>query len=303
MPFHLPPISRRRFLLGSAAAGVGMLLPAAWAAEKGTDPDRWALLSDPHIAADPGQMGRGINMADHLRRVAAEITALDRRPGGLLVNGDCAITAGTPGDYETFAALLKPLSAAGIPLHLTLGNHDHRENLRLGVQAGVGGKGLVEGKHVSLAESPKANWFFLDTLDVTNMTPGVLGDQQRQWLTAALDARKDRPAIVVCHHNPQFDVTGKGSGLVDTAELFAVLAPRKQVKAVVFGHTHHWDLQQRDGIHLINLPPVGYIFRAGDPAGWVDVRLAEQGATLELRSLDPAHPAHGKRTQLNWRAG
>jgi 3',5'-cyclic AMP phosphodiesterase CpdA len=135
------------------------------------------------------------------------------------------------------------------------------------------------------------------------MTPGVLGEKQRQWLIEALDARKDRPAIVVCHHNPQFEVVGKASGLVDTAELFAALVPRKQVKAVVFGHTHHWDVQQRDGIHLINLPPVGYIFRAGDPAGWVDVRLAEKGATLELRSLDPAHPAHAKRTELQWRAG
>jgi len=301
MPFHVPPVSRRRFLIGSAAAGAGLLLPASWAAAKDADPDRWALLSDPHIAADPAQMGRGINMAEHLRKVAAEIVALDRLPGGLLVNGDCAVTAGTPGDYATFSSLIKPFSGAGIPVHLTLGNHDHRENLRSGVKADA--RNLVEAKYVSLVEGPKANWLFLDTLDVTNMTPGVLGDAQRKWLTDALDARKDRPAIVVCHHNPQFDVVGKASGLVDTAELFAVLAPRKQVKAVVFGHTHHWDVQQREGIHLINLPPVGYIFRAGDPAGWVDVRLADKGATLELRSLDAAHPAHGKRTELEWRAG
>jgi len=75
---------------------------------------------------------------------------------------------------------------------------------------------------------------------------------------------------------------------------FDLLAPRKQVKALIFGHTHHWDLQQKEGLHLINLPAVSYPFKAGDPAGWVDLHLAEQGATLELRSLDPAHPAHGK---------
>lgn len=297
MPFHVAPINRRRFLVGSLSTGVGLLLRPSWSADR--DPHRWALLSDPHIAADPALEARGVNMATHLRRVAAEVAALDRLPAGLLVNGDCAFGVGTPGDYTTFSGLLKPVSEAGIPMHYTLGNHDERDNFRKSLMSDT--KNMVEGKVVSVIEAPRANWFILDSLDKTNSTPGIVGEAQRRWLAQMLDARRDRPALVMVHHNPQFEQPAKT--LVDTQELYEVLAPRKQVKALIFGHTHHWELQQKDGLHLINLPAVGYAFRTGDPSGWVDLELAEQGAILELRSLDPAHPAHRKRTELQWRQG
>src|SRR4051812_16651365 len=74
MPFHLPPISRRRFLAGALAAGAGLVFRrGGWAAEG--DPDRWALLSDPHVAADPAMVKSGVNMTEHLRRVTAEVLA------------------------------------------------------------------------------------------------------------------------------------------------------------------------------------------------------------------------------------
>jgi hypothetical protein len=54
-------------------------------------------------------------------------------------------------------------------------------------------------------------------------------------------------------------------------------------------------------IHLINLPPVAYVFRDGDPSGWVCARLEDRGMRLELRCLDPQHPAHGRVAELEWR--
>jgi 3',5'-cyclic AMP phosphodiesterase CpdA len=244
-------------------------------------------------------VARGVNMTENLRRVAAEITALDRLPAGLVVNGDCAYGMGLPGDYATFLAGVRPLADAGIPLHFSMGNHDHRENFRAGMLPGAG-KSLLEGKLVSVVEGKRANWFILDTLDRTNVTPGVLGEAQLKWVKQALDARADRPALVMIHHNPAFEA-GKTGGLVDTQELFDLLVPRKHVKALVFGHTHHWEIREREGIHLVNLPPVGYPFQQADPSGWVDVKLTGSGATLELRALVPAHPAHGKKTELRWR--
>ena len=53
-----------------------------------------------------------------------------------------------------------------------------------------------------LVEGPRANWFLLDSLDEPNKTPGVLGDKQVAWLGQALDARANKPAILVAHHNP-----------------------------------------------------------------------------------------------------
>ena len=72
MPFHVAPLNRRRFLLGSAGFAAGLLLSPPTGA-KDQDPDRWALLSDQHIPADAEQVSRGNKMAENLRRVAAEI--------------------------------------------------------------------------------------------------------------------------------------------------------------------------------------------------------------------------------------
>jgi hypothetical protein len=61
--------------------------------------------------------------------------------------------------------------------------------------------------------------------------------------------------------------------------------------------------QDTSGIHLINLPPVAYLFHEGDPAGWVEATLAEKGMRLELRCIETSHQAHGQRFDLKWREG
>jgi 3',5'-cyclic AMP phosphodiesterase CpdA len=293
-------MSRRRFLASSLAAGVGVLTwrPAA-ADEKQQDPDRWALLADSHIAADRDRVNRGVNMADHLTRVVAALAALEPRPAGALLDGDVAYQKGEAGDYQLVGELLKPLAAARVPVHLTLGNHDDRENFRAGLARGAG-KPPLASRHVAVVEAARANWFLLDSLDRVNATPGELGREQIDWLAGALDARPMKPALVVVHHDPQWD-RPKPTGLIDTEKLFAVLAPRKQVKALIFGHTHRWSRDRREGIHLVNLPPVAYVFTEGLPNGWVDVRLREGGAVLTLQALDPRHRQHGETAELAWR--
>jgi len=151
--------------------------------------------------------------------------------------------------------------------------------------------------------TPVANWFILDSLIKTRTTPGLLGEEQRVWLAAALDANSDKPALIMIHHQPGSVVNGKpGNGLEDAAELFAVLRPRRQVKAYFFGHTHRWEVRQDEsGIHLINLPTTAYLFDAGQPNGWVHATVRAESARLELRCLDRAHKDHGQVVNLSWR--
>src|SRR4051794_39304306 len=133
MPVYLPPISRRRFLAGSAAVASGLLWGEtlrAVAAEGSADPHRFALLSDVHIATDRAAVLRGVNMGDHLAKVVAEVAALSPRPAASVINGDLALGTGESGDYGTLLNLLKPMREAGVPVHLGLGNHDHRDRFR-----------------------------------------------------------------------------------------------------------------------------------------------------------------------------
>src|SRR6266487_843135 len=107
MPIHLPPISRRKFLLRSIAAGAGLSLsPSLHAASKRTDPNSWALISDIHLAADRAKLGRGINMADHFTAISRELLSLQKKPAGVFINGDCAFNSGEAGDYAVVAEML-----------------------------------------------------------------------------------------------------------------------------------------------------------------------------------------------------
>ena len=302
MPLHLTPLSRREFLRRSLAASAGALaLPAFRAAAANADPDRWALFSDTHIAADQAAISREVNMAAHLRAAVAEVRALAVPPGGLIVNGDCSLDHGPAEDYATFTELLGPLRAAGLPLHFTLGNHDDREIFWSALKDTKAATPPVASKHVSVLETARVNWFLLDSLDVTKATPGRLGDEQRAWLAQALDARPGKPALLMVHHNP-IAPAGKKAGLVDTEELLALALPRRHVKAIFYGHTHTWRFAEQDGLHLVNLPAVAYPFAPSEVTGWVDCKLREGGAALELRALDTKHAAHGKVTELKWRA-
>ena len=296
MPIH---ISRREFITSAVGAAGILAMPEAWADP--ADRDRIVLFSDTHIAASKPEMREDVNMAQHLQKAVAEVVGLKHRPAAAFVNGDCAYLTGQPGDYGTFLDLNRSIVDAGIPMHMSLGNHDDRSNFWQSMKT-TSTKAL-QSKHVSVVETHKANWFILDSLDKTNVTPGLLGAEQIEWLKKALDASPKKPTIILSHHQPQLVTSVPIGGLMDTQALLDVLIPRKQVKALIFGHTHHWEIREKDGIHLVNLPPVAYVFQKGDPSGWVDVHLKGDGATLELRSLDSSHAAHGKKHELTRRKG
>jgi Icc protein len=297
MPVTLP--SRRSFL--AASAGILVVRPAR---ATDTDPHRVALLSDTHVGEKPEEIARECNMADRLKQVAAEVAKLDPKPACAVIDGDLAYKTGTAAEYALFGKLVEPVRAANIPLHLGLGNHDHFDRFAAGLDSLRPKERPVEGKQVLVVELERANLVVLDSFDPKNTVGGKLGESQLKWLAAALDARKSKPAVVCVHHPLQFDPdkSGKYGGLADSTGLWPLLKERPWVKAFVFGHTHTWKLAEKDGIHLINLPAVGYPFAKTEVSGWVDAKFTLAGVRLEVRAIDPKHANHGKVAELKWRA-
>jgi len=302
MPIHVPPLSRRQFLGGSLAAGAAVLWPD-WlpAEEAAVDPNRFALLADTHVWQHRDREHNGVRPAENFALAQKEIVSLSPRPAAAIIAGDCAFNEGNDADYAVLMDVVRPIRQAGIPLHFVLGNHDNRENFYEACpEARPAGKPTVAEKHVAVLETPHANFFLLDSLQKSNYTPGRLGAAQLDWLSRALDARPDKPALVVAHHN--LDRNPKTSGLQDTTALLDVLAPRKQVKAYLFGHSHRWQQGAEGGIHLINIPTLVWIFDKTQPRGWVDARLRPDGVALTLNALDKSHSANGQTVDLKWRA-
>jgi 3',5'-cyclic AMP phosphodiesterase CpdA len=302
MPFTLPPLSRRRFLQGSLAAAAGLAFSPSLRAAEAANPDRLLLLSDVHIAANPALIARNANMFDHLKQAVEEVLASDLHPSAGFINGDLAYSTAEAGDYDTLIKLLKPLRESGLPLHLGLGNHDHFDRFRAAFPKASEETGdAVPAKQVLVVETKRANFFQLDSLEQTGGVPGILGTKQIAWLAKALDARKDKPAVVFVHHNP--DVPSTKNGLKDTDKLYEVILPRKQVKAVVFGHTHKRSATKVEDVHLVNLPAVAYPFDGKELIGWTDLLLTDKAGTFTFHCLDKASPKNGEKYELAWRAG
>ncbi len=311
MPIILPPITRRQFIKRSLAfGGTAIMAPHAMAAADrkgaGLDQNRVALLADTHISADPNRVYPGtkwpgtpvkedehesVNMAVCLAEAAKSVLALNPRPAQLIVNGDCALSNGKESEYKEFLRLVEPIRAAGITVHVTIGNHDNRENLwkllpflkeeQMGVQAGV-------------VELPHANLVLLDS-----GKRGVLGEEQLDWLAKELDQRADKPALIFGHFNPYPNLGVRPiKGMRDGPSLLKLLAERKHARGYFYGHTHEWQYDRREHLHLINQPAVSYYFGKGHAHGWVDMKLSETTAELELQCIDPKHKQHREQRQV-----
>lgn len=310
MPIHFLPgscegvvgglMSRRR-VLGTIAASVagGVVSEAASVGGSGGT-EAVALLSDTHIDGDVLATAMGTNMADNLTRVVAEL----RRSGGaisrVIVNGDCAYKVGLSSDYAAFTRLIQPLRDERIPLHVTLGNHDDREQFRKVVREGRETRTGGVDKECALIRGGAVDWIVMDSC-TKPVSEGRFGQRQLEWLRERLDSAPTRSVVIVGHHNPR-EPSSKYP-LEDTEEFFSIILPRKQVKAYVYGHTHRWQVSRHEsGLHLVNLPPTAYVFVQGRPNGWVKAVASQEGMELELRCVDDKHPQHGERVSLRWRS-
>jgi len=288
--------NRRSFLRNSTLAGAAIV---ASGCATGTRPGaagafHVALLSDTHIPADRANTYRGFKPWENLQTVVPHVIAA--KPAAALINGDAARLEGLPGDYVQLRDLLSPLAAQS-PIYIGLGNHDHRENFLKAFPEQPADRPQVTGKHVLVIEHPAVRIIQLDSLLYVDKVAGLLGRDQRQWLGGFLAAADRRPTVLVVHHT-----LSDGDGdLLDVGQLFAIIKPHRQVKAICYGHSHVWEIGERQGVKLISLPAVGYNFRDQDPVGWVEAKFTPDGVSLTLRAIAGNRADDGKTTNVQWR--
>ena len=309
MPITLKPIYRRNFIAGSLIlGGSAWMKPYALAKPVNLDPNRVALLADTHISDDPKRSYPGtkwpgspvkeeehewVNMADSLAQSAWEVIGLNPRPANLIINGDCALSRGTEAEYKEFLRLIEPIRKAGIKVHITIGNHDTREKLW---ELLPSLKKAQIGIHADVIELPNANIFLLDS-----GRKGVLGETQLDWLAQQLDKRDDKSALIFAHFNV---LPNRGvrpiRGMMDGEVLLKLLAQKKHAKGYIHGHTHEWQNSKYDEhLYIIGQPAVSYYFGKGHAHGWIDMKLSEKSADMELHCIDPKHKQNGARWQIS----
>lgn len=305
MPFTLPATtSRRDFLRNAGFGALSCAAPSAFSADDTAE--LWHILSDIHIAEDSTLTNKDNNMVQNLDATVAAIVKQQEseKSFGLIINGDLAFDIGLPGDYNNIVAHLKPLRDAGIDVHLTLGNHDDRENFLKGCEDLLSlRKSPLDHHHTGILTSAVVNWVLLDSLEVTDQTPGLLGEKQLGWLDRTLRDLPNKPTIVITHHDLQGPVEEgkKETGLKDTAALIKVLEAHSKVQAFIHGHTHRWEVKTRNsGLHVINVPAIGYAHNPVQPTGYLTARVTKKSLTVQLHAKDETHPAHNEKHELAW---
>lgn len=294
------PMNRRSFIqTGLAAFGTLITLNSGCSTgltKKDEKQTKFALLGDTHIPEDVENNYRGFYPYRNLQKVVPEVISVS--PDGVCIAGDLARLTGESGDYANLKKLLSPV-AEETPVFMTLGNHDNRENFLKAFDETPGEKPDVKDKHVTVIETAPVRIIMLDSLLYTNKVPGLLGKAQRQWLENYLKERDEMPTILCFHHTMS---DGDGD-LLDVPRLFSTILPIRKVKAVVYGHSHVYGYSEFEGIHLINLPAVGYNFNDSDPVGWVEARLTNRSGDFMLHAFAGNMDNDGNVTNLTWRKG
>lgn len=285
-------LGRREFLsasLGGMLAGATRSLRAQQGGRA-----RWALLSDTHIPTDAANEYRGFRPYENLMKLAPVVA--ESGVAGAVINGDLARLEGLPSDYVNFKRLLQPM-AKKMPIAMALGNHDHRENFAAAFAEHPGEEQSIRNKHILVTQAGPAKLILLDSLLYPNLTPGLLGKDQRVWLEQYLPGAGPGPVLVFVHHTPG----DRDSDLLDTDRLLSILSAAKNVKALIYGHSHQYAYDQVKGLHLINLPAVGYNFDNSQPVGWVQAEIGADGADFRLHAMAGNRSGDGGIRSLAWR--
>ena len=255
---------------------------------------RWAFLADTHIPEDVSDNYWGFYPYQNLQKVIPQIISV--LPDGVAIAGDLARLEGKLGDYANLKKLLGPV-AEKTPVFMALGNHDNRENFLRVFNKIEGERQPASGKHVVVVNKPPIRLIILDSLFYVNKAPGLLGRAQRRWLQDYLKKCDETPTILCFHHT-----LGDGDGdLLDVPRLFDIIKPIRKVKAILYGHSHEYGFSEFEGIHLVNLPAVGYNFSDTEPVGWVEARLTAKGGDFTLHVVAGNKEKDGSVKKLAWR--
>ncbi len=201
-------------------------------------------ITDTHVSDHADGMLHGVNTAQSLTAIVAQIRAREPRIDGILATGDLCHDGGIPA-YRRLVQLLAPLHA---PIYCLPGNHD-----ALGIFACA-----LKGPHVqSGGRLLTGDWqlMFLDSA-VPGAVHGHLRPAELARLDAALCEHPERHALICLHHQP----VPVGSAWLDNfmldnaTALFAITDRHPQVRGILWGHVHQAFDTLRNNVRLLASP-------------------------------------------------
>lgn len=191
---------------------------------------KFVVMSDLHLVPEGGH-SKGLDTAERFARAVESVNRDHGDAAFCILAGDLTDL----GEPEAYARLRAIAADIAMPVHLMLGNHDHRPTFLAEVpEAVTDPAGYVQA-------SIDAGGHRIVMLDSTEpgVVGGVLCQARIDWLAAELDAAADRPVIVILHHhvNPLLMPVDR-IRLAEPERLVAVLRRHPDIRMVLAGHVH-----------------------------------------------------------------
>ena len=216
-------------------------------------------LSDSHLFAEADGRLLGMDTCDSLQRVIALVEQEQPRIDLVLATGDLS-QDGSLASCQRFRQLTDSLAPQ---VRWFPGNHDEPAAM----QAACAGTALLD----SVLDIGQWRIILLDS-SIVGAVPGYFAEEQLSLLDQALDSAGARHVLVSFHHHPVSIGCRwmEPIGIRNPQALFARLAGRSQVKALLWGHVHQEFDQQLHGMRLLASPSTCVQFAPGSEDFQVD---------------------------------
>lgn len=206
---------------------------------------KFIVLSDLHLVRE-GEVSQGLDTTERLRAGIAAINDRHADADFVVLAGDLADL----GEKEAYHRLKDCLADLKVPLHITIGNHDHRDTF-LDV---FGAEHASVTEHIDKVIDHKGHRIILLDSAVTGQHGGKLEPKQLDWLKLRLTEASDRPVIVILHHHANPLYTKVDEIILENGkDLLGVLQDHDDVRQVIAGHVHYTSTALWGGIPFTTL--------------------------------------------------
>ncbi len=193
----------------------------------------FAHLSDTHLNHDGKEGFLHNNTTDNLRKAFDRLQGLPQKMDFVVITGDVA-HEGDEEDYRFIRELLDEYQQKlGVPILVTLGNHDNRQAFYkgyLGIES--------DEPYKKSADIGGLRVIVLDSKVGVHDVGGTIGEAQLAWLREELKTPAERGTVIAFHHPPDHTVLPMDEHcLTNGVELLSAIEGT-DVIGILTGHTH-----------------------------------------------------------------
>ncbi len=193
---------------------------------------KFIIISDTHLVPD----NENCNGLDSFERLNLAIESINNDHP----DAEFCIHAGDitdRGDIESYERFKKIIPKLKIPIYLTIGNHDNRNNFKKVFNEKYSDENGFIQKTIDIKDQ---RIIILDTFDKNLLGEGKLCEIRLKWLKNHIQQNNELPTTIIMHHHvakiksPYIDLIA----LENPDEFFNIVKTHSNIRHIISGHVH-----------------------------------------------------------------